>query len=64
MVALIDLVNSYNFSISSDLIQIVHFPALIPDCDSDSPALFDSFLSSDASICSATAFLCSPLEII
>ena len=30
-----------------------------PDCDSDSPALLDLFLSSDASICSTVAF--SPL---
>ena len=28
----------------------------IPDCDSQSPALLDFFLSSDASICSPTAF--------
>ena len=27
-----------------------------PDCDSDSPALLDLFLSSDASICSIVAF--------
>ena len=38
---------------------MVNFPTRIPDCDSDSPALLDFFLSSDASICSTMAF--SPL---
>ena len=33
-----------------------NFPARIPDCDSDSPALLDLFLSSDTSICSTMAF--------
>ena len=33
----------YNFSISTDLTQIVNFPTQIPDCDSDSPALLDLF---------------------
>ena len=47
---------SYNFSISSDLTQIVNFPTWIPDCDSHSPALLDFFLSSDTSICSTMAF--------
>ena len=46
----------YNFSISNDLTQMVNFPTRIPDCDSDSPALLDSFISSDASICSTRAF--------
>ena len=46
----------YNFCISNDLIQIVNFPTRIPDCDSNSPALLDLFLSSDASICSTMAF--------
>ena len=46
----------YNFSISSDLTQIVNFPTRIPDCDSHNPALLDLFLSSDASICSTMAF--------
>ena len=41
----------YNFSISSDLTQIVNFPTRIPDCDSHSSALLDLFISSDASIC-------------
>ena len=39
---------SYNFSISSDLNQMVNFPTRIPDCDSHSPALLELFLSSDA----------------
>ena len=46
----------YNFSISNDVTQIVHFPTRIPDCDSHSPALLDLFLSSDASICSTMVF--------
>ena len=52
----IDLVNSYNFSISVNLTQIVNFPTQIPDCDVHSPALLDLFLYSDASICSTVAF--------
>ena len=56
LVELIDLVNSYNFSISNDLTQMVNFPTWIPDCDSLSPALLDLFISSDASICSTMAF--------
>ena len=47
---------SDNFSISNDFTQIVNFPTWIPDCDSQSPALLDSFLSSDASICPIMAF--------
>ena len=35
---------------------MVNFPTQIPDCDSCSPAFLDLLLSSDASICSATAF--------
>ena len=35
---------------------MVNFPTRIPDCDSDSPALLDFFLSSDSSICSTMAF--------
>ena len=31
LVELIDLVNSYNFSISNDLTQTVNFPTPIPD---------------------------------
>ena len=52
---LIDLVNSYNFSISNDLTQVVNFPTWIHDCDSHSPPLLDFFLS-DTSICSKIAF--------
>ena len=53
---LIDLVNSYNMSLSSDLTQIVNFPPCIPYCDSHGPALLDFFLSSDTSISSTMAF--------
>ena len=56
LVELIDLVNSYNFSISNDLNQMVNFPSRIPDSGSHSSALLDFFLSSDVSICSAVAF--------
>ena len=42
----------YNFYISNDLTQMVNFPTWIPDHDSPSPALWELFLSSDASICS------------
>ena len=48
--------NSYNFSISNDLIQMVNFPTRILDCCSHSPTLLDLFVSSDASICSTMAF--------
>ena len=56
LVELINLVNSYNFSIAIDLTQMVNFPTQIPDCDCHSPALLDLFLTSDASICSTMAF--------
>ena len=46
----------YNFSISSNLTQMVNFPTQFPDCDSYSPALLNLLLSSDASICSTMAF--------
>ena len=46
----------YNFSISNDLTQMVNFPTPIPECDSHSHALLDSFISSDASIRSSMAF--------
>ena len=46
----------YSFSISNNLTQIVNFPTQIPDCDPHSPALLDSFLSSDIGICSTMAF--------
>ena len=35
---------------------MVNFPTQIPDCDSHSPALFNLFISSDASTCSTMAF--------
>ena len=35
---------------------MVNFPTQIPECDSHSPALLYSFLSSGASICSTLAF--------
>ena len=43
--------------ISNDLTQMIKFPTWIPDCDCHSPALLDLFLSSDAIIYSAMAFL-------
>ena len=49
-------VNCYRFSISSELSQVVNFPAQIPGCDSHSPALLDIFLSSDPIICSLVLF--------
>ena len=55
LLELIDLLNSYNFSISNDLTQMVNFPTWIPYCDSHSPALLNLFISSDASICSTRA---------
>ena len=56
LVELKDLVNSYNFSISNDLTQMVNFLTRIPDFDSHNPALLDFFLSSSTSICSTMAF--------
>ena len=35
---------------------MVNFPTWTPDCDSHSPALFNLFISSDASTCSTLAF--------
>ena len=46
----------YNFSFSKDLTQMVNFPTQILDCDSQSPALLDLFLSSDGSIWSTMVF--------
>ena len=47
----------YNFLIISiDLTHMVNYPTQIPDYDSHIPALFDLFLSSNASICSAMDF--------
>ena len=45
---------SYNFS--NDLTWRINVTTPIPDCDSHSPAIFDLFLSSNASICSTMAF--------
>ena len=55
LVELIDLMNSYNFSISNNFTQMVNFPTRIPDGDSHSHALLDLFCSSDI-ICSTMAF--------
>ena len=44
---------------SNCITQMFNFPTQIPYCDSNSPFLWDLFISSDASICSAMAF--SPL---
>ena len=41
-----------NFSILNVITQIFIFASGMPDCDSHSPVFLDSFLSSDASICS------------
>ena len=46
----------YNFAISSDLTQVVNFPAGIPDLDSHTPALLDLYISSGAGICSTMLF--------
>ena len=46
----------YNFSISNDLTQMINSLTRIRNCDPHSPAPLDSFLTSDASICSAMAF--------
>ena len=46
----------FNFSISNDLTQMFNFPTRIPDCDSDSPALLNLFLSCVTSIYSTIAF--------
>ena len=48
------------FSVIKEVTQMVNFPTWIPNCDSDSPALLDLFISSDASFCSTMAF--PPLE--
>ena len=45
------------FFISNDLTQMANFPTWIPDCDTYSPAQLDSFLSSDASICSTITYI-------
>ena len=55
---LIDLVNAVIISLSQMTLlrMMVNFPTWIPDCDSQSPALLNFFLSSDASICSTMPF--------
>ena len=54
LVELIGLVNPV--IILNDLTQMVNFPTGIPDCDFQSAALFDLFISSDTSVCSTMAF--------
>ena len=49
-------VNSVIIFISYDLTQMVSFPTWIPDCDTHSPTLLNSFISSDVGICSTMAF--------
>ena len=49
LVKLKDLLNSYNFSISNDLTEIIHFPTRILDCDSQRPVDLDFIVFSDAS---------------
>ena len=46
----------YNFSFSSDLIQMVNFPTRIPNPNSRNPALLDLLIFSDASFCSSVTF--------
>ena len=46
----------YMSSISNVIIQMVNSLTWIPDCDPNSPALLDLFLSSDPSICSTVGF--------
>ena len=54
---LMELIDLVNFVIISNyLTQVVNFPTRIPDCDFQSPALLDVFLSSDGSVCSTMAF--------
>ena len=54
---LIDLVNSFNFSISNGVSQIFIIPTWIPDCYFHSPPLLDLFFSCDVIICYTMAFL-------
>ena len=55
--ALVELIDLVKTVISNNLTQMVNFPCQVSDCDSHSPALLDLFFFSDASICSAMAFL-------
>ena len=50
------MVNCYNFSISNDLTNTVHFTTQIPDCDCHNTAVMDLFVS-HVSICSTMAFI-------
>ena len=57
LVDLIDLVNSVIILLSPmTLLRWLTFLLGSPNCDYDSPALLDLFISSDADICSAMAF--------
>ena len=53
---LLILVELIELMISNNLSQMVNFPTQIPDCDSNSPALLDLFISSETTICSTMAF--------
>ena len=46
----------YSFSMPDNLNEMVNFRTWIPDCDSQSPALLDLFISSNTSICSTVVF--------
>ena len=50
------MMNSHNFSISSNLTQMVNFPTWISDCDCHSPAFLDLFSSCNTSIGYTMAF--------
>ena len=52
----LDLVNSYNISISNYITQMANFPNLIVDCATDSPAFLDLIFSSNASMCPTMIF--------
>ena len=46
----------YNFSFSSDLIQMVNLPTRIPNPHYHNPAVLDLLILSDASFCSSVTF--------
>ena len=52
----LDLVNAYNFCISNYITQMAHFPNLIVDCATDSPASLDLIFSCNASMCPTMIF--------
>ena len=54
LVEMIDLVNAV--IIWKDITQVTNFPTQIPECDSDSSTLLDSFLPFNLNICSNIAF--------